>query len=86
MKKILRQGKDISRYAQATCFYRGCKSKWVGNNDQDILCRGIKTNSGIAIGFAIFLVFLPQYLSYPLIQHVPCLFDDNHPNIIVVLI
>ena len=65
MKKILRQGKDISLPAQATCFYKGCKSKWVGNNDQDILCRGIKTNSGISPEF------LPKYLSFPLNQYVP---------------
>ena len=45
-----------------------------GKPDQDILCRGIKTNSGIAIGFAfaIFPVFLPHYLSFPLNKYVPC--------------
>ena len=31
MKKRLWQGKDISLVAQATCLYKGCKSKWVGN-------------------------------------------------------
>ena len=31
IKEMLRQGRNICLVAQATCFYKGCKSNWVGN-------------------------------------------------------
>ena len=93
-KKMLWQGKDISLVAQATCLYKGCKSKWVGNLtrifyvvalnkfwhcDRFCLCHFPRVSTSL---FVLSLKQICTLLTTPM----SLWYDDNHPNIIVVLL